>query len=166
MALSWLCPSHIIHIYLRCHYLRNGIYSCKSHTLRGVFEVHLEYLMMTGYLYNEAWMASFSLWYSFSYIILILHGLSKHCFIFHKYTFLNHFHLLASFPYNELTTCSHSFYFSRTIISSLCMAWGHSISLVWGKMDLIWKIRLFLFFDKSIYLLISIFRNINSGIWL
>ena len=84
--------------------------------------VHLKYFMMTGYLYNEAWMASFSLWYCFSYIILILHGPSKHCFIFHKYKFLNHFHLFVSFPYNELTACSHSFYFSGTTIYSLCMA--------------------------------------------
>ena len=59
--------------------------------------VHLKYLMMTRYLHNEAWMASFSLWYSFNYIILIYMVFSKHCFIFHEYTFLNHFHLLVSF---------------------------------------------------------------------
>ena len=53
---------------------------------------------------------------------LHLSGLSKHCYVFHEYTYLNHFHLLIGFPFSYkiiITWSKYLFSSYGTINSSL-----------------------------------------------
>ena len=74
----------------------------------------------------------------------------KQCYIFHEYTYLNHFNFLISisFSYKIINNMIElfNFYFLEQSILLSCMAWGHAISLVWGRIGKSYTVFIFHYF--------------------
>ena len=91
-----------------------------------------------------------------SIILLSLYVVFLSTVIFHKYAYLNHFPLLVnfSFLYKTITSYSHFFILNKLFFS---FAWGHAISLVWGRIMKIQN-KVFVYF----YLLLLLWQNFLS----